>query len=274
MPPPTPDDFRSGPRVEAARVGNDMLEQINPRIRAIHHEEPDGPTECITLMSQDFKSLSWEAISNVPDVRPVAARGRPALGVRVPPARAPGAAERRRPRPLDAQEPAPRAQPRGADRGVPRRAARAPAPRPGRAVRVGVQPDQHAVGHVQRRRSPRRTSPSTGSAMLEESIRRIDAFRAAHPEHPIVDVQYDDLVARSGRARSSRSTPRSATRCRRLDADAHGDAMTAVRRRAPEGRPRRARLRPRRVRPRRRRSSPSASPATSIATTCPTRAGR
>ena len=31
--------------------------------------------------------------------------------------------------------------------------------------------------------------------MLEESVRRIDAFRAAHPEHPIVDVQYDDLVA-------------------------------------------------------------------------------
>ena len=66
VPPPTPADFRSGPRVEAARVGNDMLEQINPRIRAIHHEEPEGPTECITLMSQDFKSLSWEAISNVP----------------------------------------------------------------------------------------------------------------------------------------------------------------------------------------------------------------
>ena len=43
-----------------------MLEQINPRIRAIHHEEPDGPTECIAVMSQDFKSLSWEAISNVP----------------------------------------------------------------------------------------------------------------------------------------------------------------------------------------------------------------
>ena len=35
--------------------------------------------------------------------------------------------------------------------------------------------------------------------MLEESVRRIDAFRAAHPEHPIVDVQYDDLDARSGR---------------------------------------------------------------------------
>ena len=109
VPPPTPADFRSGPRVEAARVGNDMLEQINPRIRAIHHEEPDGPTECITLMSQDFKSLSWEAISNVPTYGALAARGRSALGVRVPPARVPGAPERRRPRPLDAQEPAPRA---------------------------------------------------------------------------------------------------------------------------------------------------------------------
>jgi hypothetical protein len=31
-------------------------------------------------------------------------------------------------------------------------------------------------------------------AMLEESIRRIDAFRDSHPEHPIVDVQYSDLV--------------------------------------------------------------------------------
>ena len=37
------------------------------------------------------------------------------------------------------------------------------------------------------------------TAMLEESVRRIDAFRAAHPEHPIVDVQYADLVQRSGR---------------------------------------------------------------------------
>jgi hypothetical protein len=31
-------------------------------------------------------------------------------------------------------------------------------------------------------------------AMLEESIRRIDAFRGAHPQHPIVDVHYADLV--------------------------------------------------------------------------------
>jgi len=33
---------------------------------AIHHEDAAGPTECIAVMSQDFKSLSWEAITNVP----------------------------------------------------------------------------------------------------------------------------------------------------------------------------------------------------------------
>src|SRR5262249_13310716 len=31
-------------------------------------------------------------------------------------------------------------------------------------------------------------------AMLDESVRRIDAFRDAHPEHEIVDVQYADLI--------------------------------------------------------------------------------
>ena len=30
--------------------------------------------------------------------------------------------------------------------------------------------------------------------MLEESVRRIDAFRDAHPEHRILDVQYDALM--------------------------------------------------------------------------------
>ena len=43
-----------------------MLEQLNPRAVSIHHEEANGPTECIAVMSQDFKSLSWEAIANVP----------------------------------------------------------------------------------------------------------------------------------------------------------------------------------------------------------------
>ena len=30
--------------------------------------------------------------------------------------------------------------------------------------------------------------------MLEEMLRRIEAFRASHPENPVLDVHYDDLV--------------------------------------------------------------------------------
>jgi Sulfotransferase family len=65
-PPPSPADHRAGPRVDTARAAGEMLEALNPAVRAIHHEEANGPTECIAVMSQDFKSLSWEAITNVP----------------------------------------------------------------------------------------------------------------------------------------------------------------------------------------------------------------
>ena len=39
---------------------------MNPDMATVHHEEADGPTECITVMAQDFKSLMWETLANVP----------------------------------------------------------------------------------------------------------------------------------------------------------------------------------------------------------------
>ncbi|HVM65740.1 MAG TPA: sulfotransferase [Acidimicrobiales bacterium] len=66
VPPPTPETHRRGPRLDAAREKAALLDQLNPAARVVHHEEPDGPTEDIAVMAQDFKSLSWEAISNVP----------------------------------------------------------------------------------------------------------------------------------------------------------------------------------------------------------------
>ena len=65
-PPPTPETRRSGPRVDAAQGGVDMLEMLNPAISAIHHEAAVDPTECIAVMGQAFQSISWEAIANVP----------------------------------------------------------------------------------------------------------------------------------------------------------------------------------------------------------------
>ena len=83
------------------------------------------------------------------------------------------------------------------------------------------------------------------STMLEESVRRIDEFRAAHPERPIVDVQYADLVADPAGtvARDLRRVWRRAHR-----RSARGDHR--LRAAQPEGSLRRAPLRPRRVRPR------------------------
>jgi hypothetical protein len=193
VPPPTASGLHRDPRVEAARVGGDMLEQINPRLRAIHHEEPDGPTECIAVMSQDFKSLSWEAISNVP------AYGEWLLG-----ADQLSAYEYHRLVLQVLQS--------GGARG--RWTLKSPHHALALEAATAVYPDAHLV---LLHRDPVELCASVCSlihtlsgtftdadhrayisehwvAMLEESIRRIDRFRAAHPEHPIVDVRYDDLV--------------------------------------------------------------------------------
>lgn len=66
VPPPTPANFRSGPRVEAVRAGQAMLNEINPALLTVHREEAGEATECLTLIAQDFKSLLWEALTIVP----------------------------------------------------------------------------------------------------------------------------------------------------------------------------------------------------------------
>jgi hypothetical protein len=193
VPPPTVATYRSGPRVEAARAAGDMLEQLNPRLRAIHHEDADGPTECIAVMSQDFKSLSWQAISNVP------AYGRWLL-----------ATDQRSA--YEYHRLALQVLQNGGVRG------RWTLKSPHHAIALDelteVYPDAQLV---LLHRDPVALCASVCSLitelsgcfsdadhrayitehwqmMLEESIRRVDAFRVAHPDHSIVDVQYDDLV--------------------------------------------------------------------------------
>jgi hypothetical protein len=193
VPPASPADHRAGPRVEAAREHNAMLEQLNPRMRAVHHEEADGPTECIAVMSQDFKSLSWEAVANVPaygewllqtDQRSAYEYHRLALQV------------------LQS----------GGVRG--RWTLKSPHHAIALEALTAVYPDARLV---LLHRDPvvlcasvcslistlsgtfsdadhQRYIAEHWTAMLEESVRRIDAFRMTHPEHPIMDVQYADLV--------------------------------------------------------------------------------
>jgi len=194
VPPPTPANFRSGPRVDAVRASAAMLDELNPMMSAVHHEEADGPTECIAVMSQDFKSLSWEAISNVPtygqwllDVDQRSAYEYHRLVLQV----------------LQS----------GGVHG--RWTLKSPHHAIALEALTAVYPDARLV---LLHRDPVELCASVCSlintlsgtfsdadhrayiaehwtAMLEISIARIDAFRTAHPEHAILDVQYSDLVA-------------------------------------------------------------------------------
>jgi len=194
VPPPTPDTFRSGPRVDAARAGLEMLEQLNPKIAVVHHEEADGPTECISVMSQDFKSLALEAISNVPsysqwlqevDQRSAYEYHRLVLQVLQ----------------------------HGGVRG--RWTLKSPHHAIALEALCSVYPDAQLVlihrdpvtlcasvcSLIETLTSPFSDADHTRyiadhwTAMLDTSIQRVEAFRSAHPEHTVVDVRYDDLVA-------------------------------------------------------------------------------
>jgi hypothetical protein len=192
-PPPTPADHRRGPRVDAVHASNAMLAEINPQIEVVHHEQADEATECITVMGQDFKSLTYEAIANVPrydewllavDQRSAYEYHRAVLQV------------------LQS----------GGVRG--RWTLKSPHHALALEHLIAVYPDARLV---LLHRDPVVLTASVCSlistlsstfsdadhrdyiaqhwpAMLEESVRRIDAFRDAHPKHPIVDVQYSDLV--------------------------------------------------------------------------------
>lgn len=66
LPPPTSAGFATDPRIAATQESQAMLDTLNPGFKAIHFDAPDGPTECVALLSQDFKSILWETVANVP----------------------------------------------------------------------------------------------------------------------------------------------------------------------------------------------------------------
>ena len=193
VPPPGPDDFRSGPRVEAARAGAAMLEQLNPMVPIVHHEEVDGPTECIAVMSQDFKSMALEAIANVPTY------GQWLLGVDQR-----SAYEYHRLVLQVLQS--------GGVRG--RWTLKSPHHATALDALTSVYPDArlvllhrdpvvlcasvcsliHTLSSTFSDADHRPYIARHWTDMLETSIERVESFRSAHPEHPILDVQYDDLV--------------------------------------------------------------------------------
>ncbi len=192
--PPSAANFRSGPRVDAAR----SRQRHARRPQSGHEGDPPRRGRRPDRMHRDDEPGLQEPVVGGDRqravVQPLAARHRSTLGVRVPPAR--------RCRSSRAAE----------SRG--RWTLKSPHHAIALDALTAVYPD---VRLVLLHRDPIVLSASVCSlistlsgtftdadhtayvaehwtAMLEESVQRIDAFRAAHPEHPIVDVQYGDLV--------------------------------------------------------------------------------
>ncbi len=66
LPPPRTETFATDPRIDAARESMAMFATMNPEFEKMHYEAPDGPTECVTIFGQDFKSLMWSTVAHIP----------------------------------------------------------------------------------------------------------------------------------------------------------------------------------------------------------------
>ncbi|HEX6242830.1 MAG TPA: sulfotransferase [Polyangiales bacterium] len=66
VPPAAHGALRSDPRCLAEKAKDAELIRANPQGAALHFEAGDGPTECVHLLAQDFKSLMFAVIADTP----------------------------------------------------------------------------------------------------------------------------------------------------------------------------------------------------------------
>ncbi len=65
-PPAAPGALKNDPRCLAEKAKDAAILAHNPKGAAQHFEPGDGPTECVHLLAQDFKSLMWAVLSTTP----------------------------------------------------------------------------------------------------------------------------------------------------------------------------------------------------------------
>jgi Sulfotransferase family len=65
-PPAAPGALRTDPRCVAEKAKDELLVRDNPQGAALHFEAGDGPTECVHLLAQDFKSLMLAVVTDTP----------------------------------------------------------------------------------------------------------------------------------------------------------------------------------------------------------------
>jgi hypothetical protein len=65
-PPAAAGALKTDPRCIAEKAKDEAMIKANPQALATHFEAGDGPTECVHLLAQDFKSLMFAVISTTP----------------------------------------------------------------------------------------------------------------------------------------------------------------------------------------------------------------
>ncbi len=66
VPPPEAATQDSDPRIDAARVGLDLMYEIFPKMRSLHFQAADGPTECQDLLGMEFRTEHFGGMARVP----------------------------------------------------------------------------------------------------------------------------------------------------------------------------------------------------------------
>jgi hypothetical protein len=65
-PPPEKTTELSDPRIAQTGAGLEMMYQMFPLMRTMHHEEANSPTECQDLLGMSFRTVHFEGMARVP----------------------------------------------------------------------------------------------------------------------------------------------------------------------------------------------------------------
>jgi Sulfotransferase family len=66
VPPPESEAAGTDPRIADTEAGLQMMYEMFPRMRSLHFETATGPTECIDLLSMEFRTAHFDGMAQVP----------------------------------------------------------------------------------------------------------------------------------------------------------------------------------------------------------------
>ena len=66
IPPPETATFERDPRIAVEVEKQEAIYSMVPRLKAVHWEPGDGPTECVALLTQSFRAQDWHGLFRIP----------------------------------------------------------------------------------------------------------------------------------------------------------------------------------------------------------------